>query len=975
MFKLQLLLLLVLTNVLCYSQDVSKKVDSLEDLSVVQYNNKQYKKLFKTIDEILKLLPCSKRHMNNGMILADQVKDTVMAMKYAKAMVDCNEDDAASNTIYGFYLTVKKKPAEGLVYTRKAFELLPDDISVRVNLAHCLWLTGDKELAREVYEASILITATEERLKIGLMADLNLLIRIYPKAGFSTLKKELEVFAAKSFKDYSKGNELQESYTSVINAEEFGSELEKYRPYLERIIETENKYQRKRGEFIANAHVLLGKNYYVTSDFEHALYHYKTAAEYYGQMDYFVKRSEALSNTALVFDYMGLYDSSYTYHVASVEAAQRSESGAALASATISVGQYLNELGENELALQAYNKALPVLERLNNYESLTDLYYSIGNIYANTLERIDSSLHFYNKAQSLGKLYKISDKLPKIYYGLARVAIHHGQYREALSYLMKTYTDGGYEYDLENPVEHIELLHGIGFVHAKLNQYDSAIIFLEKGAAKSLNLRRQLSERAKREYHSKMIGVFETLSACYLAINDKNKSMQAIEKSRNMVLAEKMNMDPEELFSIDSIRNVMRNDQLYIVYGNMNSDGRIDTKALISFSKENISAATLTDSAFIFDAAKHSYGAKLDTVIKEIIRYRKEKIQDQLIGKELRLFTMIYRNALADAAGQKRSTIISKSVDTDSYVPGRFAAPLSQLFYRQFFQPVEHLAEGKKELIVMTDGDLNFVPFESMMTEEGKYLGELYTIKYLPSLKVSKGLLKRPVHDSLKILSFGDPAYQDLSAEAKAMTPIREYYNGIGAGWNRLPATAAEVDSITNIFPGSANFKGEDANEMFFKIFGIENGDKKFSVLHFATHGYVANDDPRFSALVLSQTEDDAEDGYVTAAEIEQLRLNVDLVVLSACQTGLGMVKSGEGVMGLVNSFLVAGARSIIASMWSVSDDATSKFMINMYKEVKEQGVDFKQAMQNTRIKFIRGDFGTEYKKPFYWAPFVYYGN
>lgn len=100
-----------------------------------------------------------------------------------------------------------------------------------------------------------------------------------------------------------------------------------------------------------------------------------------------------------------------------------------------------------------------------------------------------------------------------------------------------------------------------------------------------------------------------------------------------------------------------------------------------------------------------------------------------------------------------------------------------------------------------------------------------------------------------------------------------------------------------------------------------------------------------------------------------------DLVVLSACQTGVGLVKQGEGVLGLASAFFAAGTKALIVSMWSVSDDATSKFMINMYKEVREKNIDFKTAMKNTRQKFINGDFGEEYKKPYYWAPFVYYGN
>jgi CHAT domain-containing protein len=131
------------------------------------------------------------------------------------------------------------------------------------------------------------------------------------------------------------------------------------------------------------------------------------------------------------------------------------------------------------------------------------------------------------------------------------------------------------------------------------------------------------------------------------------------------------------------------------------------------------------------------------------------------------------------------------------------------------------------------------------------------------------------------------------------------------------------------------------------------------------------------SALVLSsepRTARDQDDGYLTAREIGELKLDADLVVLSACDTGLGRLVRGEGVVGLAHSFLSAGARGLVMSLWPVSDDATVKLMTMFYKELERAG---SPAVALARVKraFMRGDAGAAFKDPVFWAPFVYYGR
>ncbi len=147
--------------------------------------------------------------------------------------------------------------------------------------------------------------------------------------------------------------------------------------------------------------------------------------------------------------------------------------------------------------------------------------------------------------------------------------------------------------------------------------------------------------------------------------------------------------------------------------------------------------------------------------------------------------------------------------------------------------------------------------------------------------------------------------------------------------------------------------------------------------LHFATHGMVVPEQPELSALVLSQVAGDSsgQDGYLLMDEIAQLKLQADFVALSACETGLGKIYGGEGVVGLTQAFLIAGASGLSVSLWQVADESTARFMLEVYRLQRAGSHDWPAAITAVKRRFAKGDFGAAWKDPHYWAPFVYYGR
>jgi len=184
---------------------------------------------------------------------------------------------------------------------------------------------------------------------------------------------------------------------------------------------------------------------------------------------------------------------------------------------------------------------------------------------------------------------------------------------------------------------------------------------------------------------------------------------------------------------------------------------------------------------------------------------------------------------------------------------------------------------------------------------------------------------------------------------------------------NDLPGSEQEVNTISALFPGQSKVATfADANESLLKSKEIEG----YSYLHFATHGIVDSSDPSQSQIFLNSSG--AEDGNLFCREIYNLNIGADLVVLSACETGLGKFSKGEGVIGLSRALTYAGANNIIVSFWKVSDESTSELMISFYKHLLENKTqDFSTAIRQAKIDIKKGKFAS----PYYWAPFVLIGK
>ena len=288
-------------------------------------------------------------------------------------------------------------------------------------------------------------------------------------------------------------------------------------------------------------------------------------------------------------------------------------------------------------------------------------------------------------------------------------------------------------------------------------------------------------------------------------------------------------------------------------------------------------------------------------------------------------------------------------------------------------------ASAANRIIIAPDGMLNLLPFEALRDDTGEYLLKSHVISYVPSGTVLDVLSRVERHERAPkpFLGIGDVAYENQGGAGSRLPPPTTVPGRIlhgmadlsGIELHDLPQTREEVEEIGKIVGRDAVILlGKDATETAFKKEPLD----QFRVLHLAVHGFADTQYPERSALILGTDPKSGDDGLLQVREIVRLRLNAELTTLSACDTGVGKLQGQEGVSNLVEAFLVAGSRSVVASLWSGDDTFASALMDRFYQRLGE-GEDTSSALRSAKLDLLT-KYGDQVS-PFYWAAFVAVGQ
>jgi CHAT domain-containing protein len=300
-------------------------------------------------------------------------------------------------------------------------------------------------------------------------------------------------------------------------------------------------------------------------------------------------------------------------------------------------------------------------------------------------------------------------------------------------------------------------------------------------------------------------------------------------------------------------------------------------------------------------------------------------------------------------------------------------------------------------LIVVADGILHYVPFAALpkplSTPASRYKPLIvdHEIVMLPSASVLAELrrdLQGRTKPTKALAVFADPVFatDDPRLRPSANQPGLPESNDrnsdlersmtdlglAGSRFPRLPFSRREAEGIIATAPAGKTAKALDFDASRARATTEDFG--QYRIIHFATHGLLNSRRPELSGIVLSLVDSNgkSQDGFLRLHEVYNLKLPVDLVVLSACQTGLGKEIRGEGIVGLTRGFMYAGALRVVASLWKVDDAATADLMKRFYRGMLGKGLRPAAALREAQVEMWNQE---RWRSPYYWAAFVLQGE
>lgn len=657
----------------------------------------------------------------------------------------------------------------------------------------------------------------------------------------------------------------------------------------------------------------------------------------------------------------------------------------------INKGQQLS-LDELQEVLGFYEKAVGYYKEAGDRVSEADVYVNISNLYVEN-GQADKAIEYLVFAVTIqleenykgGLIYGFAN-IGRIYYGIGDEKNALKNYTRSVKYarevgnrevLWQTYYYIGLINNglgnkeeavkaLKESVSYIESLKGNfkkkeffeGFLKNKLPVYNllvqllnetgktiEALQYLERSKAKLSNDvfasdKIQVEEKEAQEKVDKV-----------QKLQDEKEELEqqlAIEKEKPPLKQDKEKLDKlsQQLAATEGDFNSLMID-LEVKYPNIYSVLKVDPLQVADLQSQLDDNVVVLeyfpaeDALYIFLITKDKVEAKTVPISKTVL--------DSTVNK--------FRYLISEVPSlQKRKRFDTKILDwkeSDNLFYKRHLKPLRQSMidlYDYLILPVwDEVKKDQYEVItVIPSGSLYYVPFQSLATEtvdgDLNFLIEKKAVSYLSAATLMDIVSKKKQTKISDILIFGNPD-------------------------GSLPGALDEAQAIQTSYKDAVLYTLADATEDRAKDFSAD-----FQVLHLATHGFLANDRPQDSFILMTANESKGEDGKLKLTEILKLPLKKknELVVLSACNTAMGQNPTGVELISLSRAFAVAGSPTIVATLWPVSDEATKRLMIDFYKGLKG-GLSKVEAMRSAQIGLIRG--GDSNFHPFFWSPFIMIGN
>jgi tetratricopeptide (TPR) repeat protein len=735
-------------------------------------------------------------------------------------------------------------------------------------------------------------------------------------------------------------------------------------------------------EEVATQQGNIGHAYYMMGYFDKAYELMKQSVVYFKDGKDREKYSNVLNNLGELYRLWGKYDRALECYDTSLETANNMKSDEMLSILYNNYGMLYKDKSDYSKAIDYFSKALELNRKMQRKDNVSTNLSNLGDAFRLS-GNLDKAADYFNSALKIDRELGLKSKIAIRYNDISLIYLNGKKYDKALAYMNEAIknseTTGKFNMSL--------FYDNIGIIYLQMGQYEKAKEWLNKALSLKEEIRKTAPEDMKIDYLSSQINTYQALTNAYAMCDSTEDMINALactEMSKSKYLSERIS----DKFSINSSSDIISN-----IRNNLTSDTTIIIFTCVSkqtvpirfmITTEGITYKALDDKFLKFDGNELMEIKKINEATRgfQILEKDSGNLSDFAKGYN-NLNNLIYYYRL----------MLTKH---DKFLENRYAVDISRTLYDYLFQDLYYKMNMKKKLMIITDNILGLLPFETLMNADRKFLIENYDIKYAHSLNVLSQLENRKYPTNRKsMISFGGAIYDknnykndmsmnELEYNRLIKDSIREIRRNVtrsasvydflkNAEWLNLPGTLAEVKSIGSVYNDAQINTGEKVSESFVKSLSESGKLKQYRIIHFATHGMIVPDAPELSAMVLSLSDriNKKDDGFLQSKEIVNLDLNADFVNLSACETGLGKIYEGEGLVGLAQSFILAGANGVSVSLWEVDDQSTMVFMTELYRLQNEKKIGFYEAESEVKREFIKGKM---YNDPYYWAPFVYFG-
>ena len=786
----------------------------------------------------------------------------------------------------------------------------------------------------------------------------------------------------------------------------------------------------RRGEGLAQTALgainsFIGERQLALNAYEQALRIFRT----YGDRQ---SESVALNSIGQVYEDLSDLQTALDYYKLALELNRRSGNRDSEAVIQYYVGRVYRLMGNHEQALSYYNQSLRLCRRLGKKRVAAYVFNDIGIIYESlgrrqfALDQYKEVLKFYRKAGDRRGQATTLKTIGDVYYSTGERERAVACYEEALSYSRAAWDRSG----------EAEALYNIARAERDAGKTDSALSYITESIKIIEAMRSQVvSHQLRASYFASIRKHYEFLIALLMQWHQLRPAggyaaaaLQASENARARSLVEtlleaeagvRLDVDPVMLEREHSLQRELNAKALYMMRLRNNTQTEAGAEQIekevrqLTNEYENVQALIRSQSpryASLMQPRPPSLTeiqAELradDTILLEYAMGEEKSYvwavtSDSFTAYELpararieELTREVYR-LLTARPGDDVETAGARAEQPEPFWPK--AAELSRIL----FGPVAQQLAGKR-LLIVADGALQYLPFEvlpapsmpkdsndgSAAASDPIPLAMKHEVVYLPSVATLIALRSeaaRPITASKSVFVLADPVFDKGDPRVKMAVARFDAADGSpgppltsksarGPTFPRLPSTRREAEAVVSLLPEDARAVATDfaAN----RALALSAELSRYRIVHIATHSVVNNSHPELSGVVLSMVNEQGqeEDGFLQLHDIYNLKLNAELVVLSACNTGLGKDVRGEGLVGLTRGFMYAGASSVVASLWKVDDAASAELMTHFYKAMFEDDLPPAAALRSAKETMWRQK---HWRSPYYWSAFVLQGE